>query len=147
MKKSCLLALLTSLGLLAGCASTSPSTEPAGEAAQLAGRDLMWAAGANEHCEVPPAISFGDDGRISGDAGCNRLIGQLKQDGKAVDFSQLGSTMRMCGPKLMEVEKKFMDNLAATRFVVKSGDDEVKCFDANGKLVMTLVPERLGACN
>lgn len=143
MKKMLVLAsLLASVGVLSGCSTTGSM----GDAAPLLGRDLMWADGANAHCEVPPSISFGEDGRISGDAGCNRLIGQLKQDGANVDFSQLGTTMRLCGPKLMDVEKQFLANLAATRYVVKDGDN-VQCLDENQKPVMTLVPERLGSCN
>ena len=43
--------------------------------ADLAGRSLMWADGATEECEVPPSIKFGADGKVSGNAGCNLLVG------------------------------------------------------------------------
>ena len=82
--------------------------------ADLAGRSLMWADGATEECEVPPSIKFGADGKVSGNAGCNLLVGGWTLQGDKLDLSQLGSTRRMCGPELMKMEDAFLSNLGKT---------------------------------
>ena len=79
-----MLPALCCAALAAGCASTATtgsSAEPlSGEkTAQLADRSFMWVDGASEDCELPPSIRFGADGRISGQAGCNRMLGSWKQ--------------------------------------------------------------------
>ena len=129
--------------LLAACAVTDGT--PAGKAPELAGRSLMWAEGANEDCEVPPNIEFRADGSISGLAGCNRMVGSWALDGKKIDISKLGATRRMCGPKIMAVEDAFFQRLGRTVYMTADGD-KVLCWDAEGKLVMTLVPEAAGTC-
>ena len=101
-----LLPALCCAALAAGCASTATtgsSAEPlSGEKpAQLADRSFMWVDGASEDCELPPSIRFGADGRISGQAGCNRMLGSWKQDGKTIDLGQIATTMRLCGPAFM----------------------------------------------
>ena len=130
--------------LLAACAVTDGT--PAGKAPELAGRSLMWAEGANEDCEVPPNIEFRADGSISGLAGCNRMVGSWALDGKKIDLSKLGATRRMCGPKIMAVEDAFFGKLGQTIYMTADGD-KVLCWDKDGKLVMTLVPEAAGSCN
>ena len=55
--------------------------------ADLAGRSLMWADGATEECEVPPSIKFGADGKVSGNAGCNLLVGGWTLQGDKLDLS------------------------------------------------------------
>ena len=79
-----MLPALCCAALAAGCASTATtgsSAEPlSGEKpAQLADRSFMWVDGASEDCELPPSIRFGADGRISGQAGCNRMLGSWKR--------------------------------------------------------------------
>lgn len=113
--------------------------------ADLAGRSLMWADGATEECEVPPSIKFGADGKVSGNAGCNLLVGGWTLQSDKLDLSQLGSTRRMCGPELMKMEDAFLSNLGKTVYVETEGD-KVRLLDAERKLVMTLVPEAPGVC-
>lgn len=113
--------------------------------ADLAGRSLMWADGATEECEVPPSIKFGADGKVSGNTGCNLLVGGWTLQGDKLDLSQLGSTRRMCGPELMKMEDAFLSNLGKTVYVETEGD-KVRLLDAERKLVMTLVPEAPGVC-
>ena len=144
LTKNSFVRLLVSGGLLftlAACQSTPTLTAP-----NLAGKNLMWQDGANEHCEIPPSIHFAADGRVSGDAGCNRLLGSYTQNGAQLDLSHLGSTKRMCGPKLMEVENAFLNHLSKTRYAIEQGDNVI-LLDENKKPLITLVPERLGACD
>ena len=94
---------------------------------------------------VPPSIKFGADGKVSGNAGCNLLVGGWTLQGDKLDLSQLGSTRRMCGPELMKMEDAFLSNLGKTVYVETEGD-KVRLLDAERKLVMTLVPEAPGVC-
>lgn len=111
----------------------------------LAGRTLMWADGASEECEVPSSITFGADGKVSGNAGCNLLVGGWTLQGDKLDLSQLGATRRMCGPEIMKMEDAFLANLGKTVYVETEGD-KVKLLDAERNAVMTLVPEAPGIC-
>lgn len=127
--------------VLAAC-STSGSAD---QAADLAGRSLMWADGITSECEVPPTITFGADGKVSGNAGCNHLLGTWTMEGTKIDLSQLGTTRRMCAPAIMQMEDAFLQNLGKVAFATADGDN-VRLLDAEHKLVMTLVPEKPGTC-
>lgn len=146
MRKA-LLPLLLSAAMLAGCAATGGSNAPAGEAPQLAGKTFMWAGGVSDECELPPTLAFSEDGRISGLAGCNRLLGRYTQDGVKLDFGgQIGTTMKLCGPAFMKVEADFLALLNQTAYATKSGEDGIDLWNAAGEKVVTLVPERAGHC-
>ncbi|EWT03309.1 hypothetical protein N865_18995 [Intrasporangium oryzae NRRL B-24470] len=55
-----------------------------------------------------PELAFGDDGRLSGSTGVNRLIGQYEVEGDVIRFGNAGST-RMAGlPEAMEQESRFL---------------------------------------
>lgn len=126
---------------LSGCAAHSEWNAP-----KLAGQALMWADGASEDCEVPPSIEFGEDGSVSGDAGCNRILGKFVQNGVKIDLSRLGVTKRMCGPKLMKVEDAFLSKLAQARYCSQEGET-VTFYGEDKKPVIRLVPERMGSCH
>lgn len=132
--------------LLAGCAATGGTDGPAGEAAELAGRNFMWTGGVSEDCELPPTLNFGADGRLSGSAGCNRLLGNFKQDGKKVDLGEIGTTMKLCAPAFMKVEQQFLGILKETAYITKSGEG-IDLWTKDAKKLVTLVPERPGKCD
>lgn len=137
--------------LAAGCASTGSvgAADPVpGKAAELAGHAYMWTDGSSEDCELPPSIRFGADGRISGQAGCNRILGGWKLDGKALQLGEVATTMRLCAPQFMEVEKKFLGFLADTRFVTQTADGKgIDLWNEKGEKIVSLVPERPGKCD
>jgi heat shock protein HslJ len=106
---------------------------------------MMWAAGANENCEVPPEIVFGKDGKVSGNAACNDLSGEWKLEGKKISLAGVRAEGRKCGPKITEVEQKFMEALHAAAYAAADGD-KVRLFDAEGRELIVLVPSSAGAC-
>ena len=148
-----LLPALCCAALAAGCASTATtgsSAEPlSGEKpAQLADRSFMWVDGASEDWDLPPSLRFGADGRISGQAGCNRMLGSWKQDGKTIDLGQIATTMRLCGPAFMEVEKKFLSLLGAAKYITAAADGEgIVLWNDKGEKLVELLPERAGKCD
>ena len=121
-----MLPALCCAALAAGCASTATtgsSAEPlSGEKpAQLADRSFMWVDGASEDCELPPSIRFGADGRISGQAGCNRMLGSWKQDGKTIDLA---------------------------KYITAAADGEgIVLWNDKGEKLVELLPERAGKCD
>ncbi len=55
-----------------------------------------------------PYLQFAENGRLSGDGGCNRLTGAYKQDGQAMTIGPVGRTMMACIGPAMETEQRFV---------------------------------------
>jgi heat shock protein HslJ len=73
-------------------------------------------------------LTFGADGRLSGQASCNRLLGAYTVNGSNLNIGDAGLTMMMCPPALMDQERQFIDVLNnVQRYRV----------DASGALVLT----------
>lgn len=70
-----------------------------------------------EHIEGAPAIPDAEaqlafaDGRLSGTAGCNRLMGSFTQSKDALSFAQIATTRMACAPALMQQERRLVDAL------------------------------------
>lgn len=84
----------------------------------------------------PSVWRFGD-GRVSGSAGCNRLLGGYRLDGDALSFEpNLAGTMMACPPPLMAQEQAVVEALGAvTSF--KLNDAGLALTDARGDTVLT----------
>ena len=70
--------------------------------------DTSWTIlsvnGKNALPDVEANLSFAE-GRVTGTAGCNRLMGGYTQNGDTLDFSQSASTMMACPAPQMEQER------------------------------------------
>jgi len=86
-------------------------------------------------------LTFGEDGRAYGHAGCNHWFAQYTAKGEQLGFDFPGSTRRSCAPALMEQEQRFLDALGSVRRWDVSSDDELRLWPANGKPIR-LLPER-----
>jgi heat shock protein HslJ len=55
-------------------------------------------------------MSFGDDGRVAGSAGCNRYSGAYTVEGEGLSFGPAAATRRMCAEpeRVMEQESEFL---------------------------------------
>jgi heat shock protein HslJ len=61
-----------------------------------------------------PSVWRFSDGRVSGSAGCNRLMGGYRLDGDALSFEpNLAGTMMACPPPLMAQEQAVIEALGA----------------------------------
>ena len=125
-----LLAAAPLIAMLAAC-SAFTSQPP-----ELAGRTLVW--NDSPESSIIPSITFYTDKDISGHCGCNLLTGQIQMDGTKIDFSQIGSTKRLCAPGVMKVENAFLERLGKTTDLVADGD-KVNFLDKDGNVVMTMV--------
>lgn len=62
-----------------------------------------------------PAMTFGADGRVSGNASCNNFTATYTLTGEALTIGQAASTRRACLPPQMEQEDTFLRTLIAVR--------------------------------
>jgi heat shock protein HslJ len=78
-------------------------------------------------------LQFGDDGRISGRASCNRYFGAYTLTGERLAVSQLGATKMACAPALMTQESSFFDLLGNTQRFSVSSDGALILHTADGR--------------
>ena len=99
---------------ISGCAS-SMSTPVESD---LAGAWMVEYIGERPVIDNSPAtIEFAGNGRVGGNASCNRFVGEYVLSGSSLSFGKLGTTKMMCPPALMEQEARF---LAALEWVAKA---------------------------
>jgi len=131
-----------------GLASSVFATEPAEITPELlASQSWMSSAPVDESCEIPPLINFKKDGSLSGEPGCNDLMGNyvIGKDG-AFEFQHMGLTRKMCARKYMEMEQEFIDMLNKTRYA-KVIDGKIRFYDAEKKELGGIEKEKSGACS
>lgn len=138
------LAAIFTCAALAGCAqvATKDSEGPAGESPNVNGRTFSWTEGRSEDSAARPTIRF-EDGRITGNAGCNSFSGSYKLDGKAFRIEpNLAVTMKMCAPDVSKSETEFLTMLSTARFMTEDGDS-IYLWDKDGIGLLKLVsPEK-----
>ncbi len=72
---------------------------------------------------VASTLRFGEQGSVSGGAGCNRFFGTLSLKGDRVSVGPLGSTRMMCAPPVMDQEQRFFQALEGARRLERRGDE------------------------
>ncbi len=67
-------------------------------------------------------ILFTEEGRVAGNASCNRFIGGYQLTGEGLSFAQMGNTMMACEDDLSLQESRFLELLqAVSRFEIAPG--------------------------
>lgn len=66
-------------------------------------------------------LVLGQDGRVSGSTGCNRLMGSYTLQGDTLTFSQLASTRMACPAEMMALEQAWLTTLSDTAHYSISG--------------------------
>ena len=87
------------------------------------------------------SITFGEDGQVSGNAGCNAFTGSYQIDGNRMTFGQLVTTRKMCSKPegVMETEQAFLKNLShVTTFSVMG--DTLTLYDKHGDRLLVFLP-------
>ena len=79
-----------------------------------------------------------DDGRLSGSAGCNRLVGTYHGDGNQLSFEpNIAATMMACPPPLMAQEQAVVDALGqAASFRIEGHTLHIDRADGQGLLTL-----------
>ena len=106
---------ITAGSMLAACATTGSGASSARTVAVAALQAGEWRvediAGAGVIDNSPATLLFAPDGRLSGNASCNRLIASYKVKGSKLTISPTGTTMMACPPALINQERKLVDLL------------------------------------
>ena len=81
--------------------------------------------------------AFTDDGKVAGNAGCNKYSGGYQVDGDAITIGPLASTQMLCNDPadVMETEAAFLQNMSnAATFAIEN--DMLTLFDKEGKKLL-----------
>ena len=68
---------------------------------------------------VEQSISFSEDGRFQGFAGCNRVFGSYQSDSEKMKITVFGQTRKFCGEEIDRHERTFLSALKQTRYLVR----------------------------
>jgi len=85
------------------------------------------------------SASFGTDGELAGDAGCNQYFAPYKLDGQAMSIGMIATTRKFCAEPegLMQQEALYLDALGSTSTFRLDGD-RLELRTADGALAATL---------
>ena len=122
-----LLVLLSACGIAAPDADRRAALlDSAWELTAIDGRPL--AAG------PAPTLAIDAEGRVSGDAGCNRYFGSAEINDGAVAFSGLGATKRACAeaPRMAQ-ETRFLEALGEIAAYRDAGSGRLVLLSADGR--------------
>ncbi|WP_417664310.1 META domain-containing protein [Pseudidiomarina donghaiensis] len=89
---------------LTGCAG-EPRQLLAGATWQLQGSNLSKA----------PTLTFMNDGKVHGFAGCNQFFGAYRLTGEGLAFERMAATKMMCSPAEMAIEDTYLQQLSQVR--------------------------------
>ena len=94
--------------------------------------------------DTPMFLQFGEDGRIIGHGGCNRLFGNYRfEDGQLI-FGMVGATRMACGDPADSFEIAFLEALDNTRSGARV-ENRLALRDAEGHtLVRFVAADRVG---
>ncbi len=134
---------LSAAAILSACGSLS-NQAPA-EDINLAGTSWMLPVPKDSDCATNPMLEFSADS-VAGDLGCNRAHGSYKIEGNRLTFGPVAVTRRMCAPNYMKLERTMLDAINNVKTISKT-ESELTFYDADGKVLVTLVPELSGSCN
>ncbi|MCE9677740.1 META domain-containing protein [Shewanella sp. AS1] len=86
----------------------------------------------------PAQLTFGEDGKLSGNNSCNQFIGQYQLDGNQLTLTPAGSTMKACVEALMDQEQRVMQALTTvTQASISKGKLRLKDADNKTQLILS----------
>ncbi len=84
----------------------------------------------------PISIQFADDGKVSGNAGCNSYSGTYTITGNSISMSGFATTLMYCGePGVMDLESSYLGVLPIMKVYTISGN-ELTLSDGVGKITL-----------
>jgi heat shock protein HslJ len=86
-----------------------------------------------------PALTadFGNDGRVSGDAGCNSFSGPYIQTGRTVQFGELLSTRRACVDENRQRQETRLLNILQGKTTLQLSRNRLTVKGESGAIVLT----------
>ncbi|MEM7425869.1 MAG: META domain-containing protein [Pseudomonadota bacterium] len=95
--------------------------------------DVTWGVKAGG----APYVRFQADGRIVGNASCNRFWGSYKRSGTELEISRFATTRKYCGAARMTAERAFLSKLGQARRY-ETGAGSLRLTGQDGSLVLLL---------
>jgi heat shock protein HslJ len=91
--------------------------------------------------ETTVTVEFGDDGAVSGSAGCNRYRAEYHATGQTLSIGTAAVTRMFCSTPhgVMDQENAFLHALAGSTGLAEAGDGLV-LLDADGAQALRLAP-------
>jgi heat shock protein HslJ len=83
-------------------------------------------------------MTFSPDGKISGNASCNRYFGSFNLTGEGLSFSETGASMMACDQPLMDQEGKLLKTLSTVHRFEISPAGELVLLGADDQPVLQL---------
>ena len=127
-------------GLMLSACATGSGSSSSGAASTTALQAGEWRvediAGAGVIDNSPATLLFGADGRLSGNASCNRLIASYTVDGSKLTISPAGTTMMACPPAVMDQERKLVDLLGTVSSYSIDREGTLILATASGKKIV-----------
>jgi len=123
--------------LLTACAGTSPSISLSGTTWDLVSHGSMDSP-TPALPDVDATISFGDDGNLNGNVGCNGFFGGYEISGNTITTGPLASTMMACETPQMDQEFAVVMLLNGT-LDFESDGTTLTIFSEDGSLALHLV--------
>lgn len=80
-------------------------------------------------------LAFKEQGRITGFAGCNRLLGNYQLQGSRLVFSKLGVTRSLCAPAVMEQERRLLSELQKVQGFSQPQADQLNLLTPQGQMI------------
>lgn len=145
LKKIFALSLVGASLAMTACSSTPVTTSPSETITQSNllqlqhGTWILSHIGALQVTTKPstlniPSLQFGNDGRVSGADGCNRLMGSYTAGRDTLNFSQMAGTRMACQDKTY-VPEKYLEALnKVTHYQVYN--KTLKLLDKNGNALL-----------
>ena len=131
-----ILGLVAATVILAACTPVTANSGGAGEIAGTSWEATGYSDGSQAVVNVLPGTtltaSFGEDGTITGNSGCNDYSGPYKITGDQIGIGPLSSTKKACGDPagVMEQEAQYLSALDnAQVFVVDGNNLELRLVD------------------
>jgi heat shock protein HslJ len=93
-------------------AGASPSPPTSGATLGGTAWNLAEMGGTADFARIVPTIEFGDDGTVSGFAGCNTFSGTFTTDGQTLSMSPVAATKIGCQRPASAVEAEYLNALS-----------------------------------
>jgi heat shock protein HslJ len=135
------LTLHTTSGAVAVFQKQTPTDHLVGKEFQVQG--LTINSGVVSSADAPvQTLRFGQDGTLSGNAGCNNFSGTYKIKGNQLQIGQVGATKMACmDEKKTQYESVFFKHLQKTPLTIEDTPNNVTLRESNGSIVMVFSPK------
>lgn len=84
------------------------------------------------------SMSFSDDGRVTGNGGCNQFFGSYELTAGGLRLGPIGATRKLCMEPIMSRETSFLQALELTRRV-SAHAGALELLDEDGEVLVHLV--------